>query len=791
MPPTDLRSELRDAVANATNGSLQIRRVWQAESSLFLATNSEAPSLVLQVRAARPDVRSFRTIGNLGFSYRSNQTSLPQPLLHALNLAIQAIARVITASSFDIACDALPSVCELSEGSFPTPYHRAYLESSVTLAPELIARYRRDGHVLVRRALSPEVLLSAKPILLATVKDNWPTDLPPVDQRPDAYSQSFTQVVDLGLSDPIVRIFTHSQRIAKMAADLMGVSGVRLFCEDWLTKEPGARITPWHQDEAVFPFDAPESITCWIPFHDISRDGGLLRFARGSHRIGLAPIENISDISEAAFSEIIAKHGFPIDNLPPVVLGDVSFHHGRTIHGAYPNTLDRPRFVLALHFFADGARLKAPTTPTMDRLFRNAAPGRAPGDPADSPRWPIVYSAGSPPTTAAIRLPHQVASEAYHVRATVLPRGEEMDVWLEHGRVRFSPVEDAEELAAPGGYLLSGLVDCHSHISYPSSLDSPASTFEWMTERQDEHAATGVTLLRDMGSISDTISSLPEHWGLPRVQSAGLMILPYDEPPFTCTKPEQLVEACIARIERGASWVKIFADWTDDFRGRFDTGFSFTDEVSYPLDVLAKAVSEVHARGGRVAAHCFTRAGAEVAIAANVDSLEHGWGVDEDLVRAMADRGIAWVPIVGIATLMWDIARREQQPERVQWIETMMQRLAELFPLAHSLGVRILAGTDRFPEVTVPDEVLQLAELGLSPTAALAGGSWSAREWLRDVPFTEGAPADLVLYREDPRANLQALYRPELVLIGGKRIEPSFAHVRPRFRTWSRRHEQR
>lgn len=791
MPSSDLRNKLRDAVATATNGALQIRRIWQEGSCLFLATRSDASSsLVLQVRAAQSESRSFRTIGNLSFSYRSKQGTLPHPLLHALNLAIQAVSHVIAESDFDVACDALPPVHDRGESSFPTPYHRAYLESFATLDSDVIDRFRRDGHVLVRRALNPEVLVSAKPLLLSTVEQHWPTSLPPVSERRDAYSQSFTQIVDLGLRDPLVRLFTHSQRIAKMAADLMGVGGVRLFCEDWLIKEPGAGITPWHQDEAVYPFDASETITCWIPFQDIAPGGGLLRFARGSHRSGLAPIENISDISEAAFNEIIEEHGFPIDDLPPVVLGDVSFHHGRTIHGAYPNTFEHSRFVLALHYFADGARLKKPTTPTMERLFRNAAPEGSPGDAADSPRWPVTFTANSPPATAAIRLPHQTASGAYHLRSVVLPHGRVMDVWIEHGRLRFSPVDQAEELAQPGGYLIGGLVDCHSHISYPHDLDSPASSFSWMTERQDEHAATGVTLLRDMGAVCDAISSLPEHWGLPRVQSSGRMILPYDEPPFTCTKPEQLVDACIARVDKGAAWVKIFADWTSDFRGRFDTGFSDADEVAYPLELLAKAVRKVHSRGARVAAHCFTRAGAAVAIAANVDSLEHGWGVDEDLIHAMADQGIAWVPLVGIATSMWDIARREQQSKRIAWIETTMQRLAELLPLAESAGVRILAGTDRFPEVTVADEIAQLAELGLSPTAALAAGSWSARAWLGDFSLEEGAPADLVLYRADPRANLDTLYRPELVLIGGKRIEPSFAHVRPRFHSWSRRHDR-
>lgn len=47
--------------------------------------------------------------------------------------------------------------------------------------------------------------------------------------------------------------------------------------------------------------------------------------------------------------------------------------------------------------------------------------------------------------------------------------------------------------------------------------------------------------------------------------------------------------------------------------------------------------------------------------------------------------------------------------------------------------------------------------------------------------------ADLVVYREDPRESLEALFDPALILIGGERVGASFGHIRPRYLSWRER----
>ena len=58
-------------------------------------------------------------------------------------------------------------------------------------------------------------------------------------------------------------------------------------------------------------------------------------------------------------------------------------------------------------------------------------------------------------------------------------------------------------------------------------------------------------------------------------------------------------------------------------------------------------------------------------------------------------------------------------------------------------------------------------QAGLPAEAALAAASWSARSWLGLPCIEEGAPADLVVYDDDPRAALGTLARPRRIVLRG------------------------
>ena len=76
-----------------------------------------------------------------------------------------------------------------------------------------------------------------------------------------------------------------------------------------------------------------------------------------------------------------------------------------------------------------------------------------------------------------------------------------------------------------------------------------------------------------------------------------------------------------------------------------------------------------HRQGIKVAAHSLTLSGAQMAVAAGVDSIEHGFAISSDLAAEMAARGTVLVPTLPV------IRQRVASPRlAVRW-ECQSQRL--------------------------------------------------------------------------------------------------------------------
>ena len=213
-------------------------------------------------------------------------------------------------------------------------------------------------------------------------------------------------------------------------------------------------------------------------------------------------------------------------------------------------------------------------------------------------------------------------------------------------------------------------------------------------------------------------------------------------------------------------WAKIIADWG-------------TGDEPVPADVLAAVVVAVHAVGGRVAVHSQHAAGGAAAVAAGVDSLEHGMCLDPQLLPRMAERGIALTPTLEVLLSHLDDVRGRPDGPRKDWYLGGATAHPALVAAAAEAGVTILAGTDSRPHGRVADEVRALAAAGLSPHQALAAGSWAARAYLALDPsgpvdpgggLNPGALADAVVYDADPRTDLALLDAPRAVILRGRLV---------------------
>jgi imidazolonepropionase-like amidohydrolase len=353
---------------------------------------------------------------------------------------------------------------------------------------------------------------------------------------------------------------------------------------------------------------------------------------------------------------------------------------------------------------------------------------------------------------------------SWSVQAVPLPDGDGLaDLWVDDaGCLVTGPVHDADRL--PGRYVLPGLVDAHAHPAVGWSGSGPVALGP--AEAADVlagWAADGVCLVRDTGSPGGLVLDVDLTAGMPRLQAAGRFLAPAGRY-FPALLPEEAAESrltqlALGELARGARWVKLIADFqavTGDVR-------SGPAEPTYRTDAVAAMVSSVHAAGGRVAAHTTTSLIGPL-LDAGVDSIEHGTAMDEDALHRMAGTGAAWTPtlcaVLGVP--------RDAPPEAHRRAAEHRQRLRELLPLAHRLGVPVLTGTDTAG--TVAREVALLAELGLEPAAALTAATTAAYRFLGESFDHTGKPATLVTYHDDPRADLAVLSAPAAVIIDGVRV---------------------
>ena len=259
------------------------------------------------------------------------------------------------------------------------------------LDPAAVAAFRRDGHVTVPGLASPEEVAAVRPaILRAIARVAGSGDR---QGRLDDYGSLFTQVTNAWRIDDEVRRFVFSRRFARVAAELLGVAGVRLYHDQALVKEPGGRPTPWHQDQYYWPLDTADTVTLWMPLVDVDEGMGPMVFASGSHRVDWDS-GAISDEGGARLEAEIRRRGLPLGGGRALRAGDATFHRGRTLHCAGANRSGRPREVMTVIYHADGARVVEPDTEHR-RADRDAfLPGLAAGDLAASPLNPLLYRAG-------------------------------------------------------------------------------------------------------------------------------------------------------------------------------------------------------------------------------------------------------------------------------------------------------------------------------------------------------------------------------------------------------------
>ena len=257
------------------------------------------------------------------------------------------------------------------------------LPAGPPLSAEQLLSFERDGHAALRGLLTAAEVSALAPGLHAALDarrvdavrtgvrvalgeaalvDDFGLPFDEADELEDTMNEAGASVPFLQLFNgwrsgcAAARRLACSPRLVHAAAALLGVapSQVRLYQDALFVKRPGDGHTNWHADLAMAPLDCNVFVTLWVPLAAVPAraDGGTaLDYASGSHRDVALHYWGL-DTADLDGRFALADHG-------AMAAGDVSAHHGWTLHGAPPPSADAtaPRAAFAVSYFADGARL--------------------------------------------------------------------------------------------------------------------------------------------------------------------------------------------------------------------------------------------------------------------------------------------------------------------------------------------------------------------------------------------------------------------------------------------------
>jgi len=330
--------------------------------------------------------------------------------------------------------------------------------------------------------------------------------------------------------------------------------------------------------------------------------------------------------------------------------------------------------------------------------------------------------------------------------------------------------------------VLPGFIDAHTHIMIDGIKvgdDQYMNSTPYRTIRAVASVRkalwNGFTAMRDMGScgtmyadadvrnaINEGLIPGPRLWVSTRGLSTTGHFMPFGytwelELPKGCQivdGPEMCLKAVREQLAHGADWIKIFADW---------------GEVSFTEGELSVIVGEAHRLGRKVAAHATTREGTEAALKARVDSLEHGWGLNDELLEEAKRQGVYWCP-----TLLYLEPKPPQKPNKV--LEDFFVTLYKTLNRAYRGGVKIALGTDSGSSGWSTNQAREfeflVTKAGFSPMDAIKAGTSVPAELMGQSDkigrLAPGMLADIVAVQGNPLQDITALQQVIFVMKDGE-----------------------
>ncbi len=349
--------------------------------------------------------------------------------------------------------------------------------------------------------------------------------------------------------------------------------------------------------------------------------------------------------------------------------------------------------------------------------------------------------------------------------------------------------------------VLPGLIDCHVHAGLDGTINMEKTMMELFpyfvlkagfNVKQDLEA--GFTTLRCMGDKGylDIGLKMAIEKGVikgPRLMTCGHAIsitgghgdmhFPPDIPIYqgfgaVADGPDEVMKAVRQQIRFGADLIKLMAT------GGVLSGGDEPGSEQLSLAEMQVAVAEARKTGKKVAAHAQGNSGIKNAIEAGVDSIEHGFFLDEATIQMFLDKDVYLCPVHQALKRLCEKGPASGIPDYAYRKAKFVEEAAiKSLQMAIKAGVKIVVGTDvgtAFnPHGENAEELVLLVQNGMTTRQAIAAATTVAADLLGMADqigtLSPGKFADIIAVKGDPLKDVAILNSVDFVMKDGEVIK--------------------